>query len=92
MNAHGFTKHARKHWTTFLPTKVKELREDGQLEAALQAVGRRAQARVVELMTQGYRPHEAEEVARSELVMLPPEPGAGMEDWEIEELAKLERE
>ena len=92
MNAQGFTKQARKHWTTFLPTKVKELREAGQLEAALQAVGRRAQARVTDLMAHGYQQHEAEEVARAELVMLLPEPGAGLADWERKELAMLERQ
>ena len=92
MNAHGFSQQARRHWTQFLPTKVKELRQAGKLEASLQAVGHQAQARVTDLMAQGYRQHEAEEVARSELVMLPPEPGAGLADWERKELAMLERQ
>ena len=92
MNAQGFSQQARRHWTRFLPSKVKELREEGNLEASLQAVGRMAQARMTELMVQGYQQHEAEEVARAELVILPPEPGAGLADWERKELAKLERE
>ena len=91
MNAHGFSQQARRHWTRFLPSKVEDLRAEGKLQASLQAVGHQAQARVTELMSQGYRQHEAEEVARSELVLLPPEPGAGLEDWERKELAELER-
>jgi hypothetical protein len=43
-------------------------------------------------MNQGYQQHEAEEVARAEFILLPPEPGAGLEDWEAEELAELEAE
>ena len=92
MNAQGFSQQARRHWTRFLPSKVKELRSEGTFQASLQAVGAQAQQRVTELMSQGYQQHEAEEVARSELVMLPPEPGAGLEDWERKELAELERQ
>jgi hypothetical protein len=92
MSAQTYQAMARRHWTKWLPKKVAELRDQGQLEATLQAAGKLAQAKVLELMEQRYQQHEAEEVALAEYVLLPPERGAGAESWETEELAKLERE
>ena len=43
-------------------------------------------------MSVGYQTHEAEEVALPLFILLEPEPGAGQEDWEREELAEPERE
>lgn len=86
-----FKAKARKHWTKWLPEKVAQLKADGQLDAALQVAANLARARVDELMAQGYRRHEAEEVALSEFVLLRPEPAAGLEPWEREELAEKER-
>jgi hypothetical protein len=48
--------------------------------------------RALELMAQGYQPHEAEEVVLAEYILLAPEPGAELADWEVEEEAELERE
>ncbi|MBQ1764541.1 MAG: hypothetical protein IIZ92_16815, partial [Aquincola sp.] len=80
---------ARKHWTKWLPKKTAELKEAGQFEAATMTAGRQARERVDELMQQGYQLHEAEEVARSEFLLLKPEPDANEEPWERDELAQL---
>lgn len=92
MSAQTYAAKARKHWTKWLPKKVQDLKDSGQLEATLQAVGKATQHQVLELMQQGYRQHEAEEVALAQHVLLPPEPDAATEPWEREELASLERE
>ncbi|WP_298234419.1 hypothetical protein [uncultured Azohydromonas sp.] len=83
---------ARRHWTMWLPEKVRELKAAGELESELQAVAKMAMRRAQELMQQGYRPHEAEEVVLAEYILLSPEPGAEEEDWEREENARLEAE
>jgi len=82
---------ARKHWTTHLPKKVAELRQQGKLEAALQVAAKQAADRIQELQKSGYRQHEAEEVARAEFLILRPEPSAE-DDEEAAELRELERE
>ena len=79
---------ARKHWTQHLPSKVAELRQEGMLEQALQIAANQTQERILELMEQGYRHHEAEEVARAEFLLLPPEVDEAEDD---EELAEMER-
>lgn len=85
-----FLSQARKHWTTYLPAKVAALKAAGELEPALRAAAQAAQERLLELMALGYQAHEAEAVARAEHLLLPPEAGADVENWEREELAKLE--
>lgn len=82
---------ALKHWKEWLPNKVAELREQGELEGAIQAAAKAATQRVVELMQMGYQQHEAEEVALREFVLLAPEP-EGENDEEAIELARLDRE
>ncbi|GAB3376176.1 hypothetical protein [Azotobacter armeniacus] len=76
MSAQRFKAMARKHWTQWLPNRVKELKEAGELESTLQTAGINAQRRLLELMQQGYRAHEVEEVALAEFVLLRPEPEA----------------
>ena len=83
---------ARRHWTEWLPEKVKALKAAGELESELQAVAKMAMQRARELMEQGYRAHEAEEVVLAEYILLAPEPGAELADWEVEENARLEKE
>lgn len=92
MSALMYEAKARKHWTKWLPKKVASLKASGELEQALQAAGKLAQARVLDLMQQGYRQSEADEVAMAEYVLLRPESGAGMEPWEQKELADLEKQ
>lgn len=75
MSAMQFKEKARKHWSRWLPKRVKELQEAGELESTLQVAAANAQERLVELMGLGYRAHEAEEVALSEFILLRPEPG-----------------
>jgi hypothetical protein len=90
MSASRYAAMARKHWTTWLPKKVAALKADNQLDPTLQTVGKLAQERVLELMQQGFRQHEAEEVSLSELILLKPEHGANVATWEREEEAALE--
>lgn len=92
MSAQKYLALARKHWTKWLPERVRTLKADGTLEAELQTAARNAQRKVTELMEQGYRQHEAEEVALAEFVLLKPEPTAEMDPWERRELGKLDRE
>lgn len=73
MSAQRYRAMARKHWSQWLPERVKELKEIGQLEQTLLVAGTNAQRRVLELMGQGYKAHEAEEVALSEYILLKPE-------------------
>ncbi len=82
---------AMKHWKTWLPNKVAELKAAGEFEAAIQAAAIAATSRVVELMQMGYQQHEAEEVALREFVLLAPEP-EDEDDEEAIELARLDRE
>lgn len=91
VSAQTYSARARKHWEQWLPRKVADLKSQGQLEATLQAVGQRTQEQVLDLMGQGFKQHEAEEVALSENVLLRPENGAGVEPWERQEMATLER-
>lgn len=91
MSAQRYKAMARKHWSEWLPERVKELKADGILEQELTVAGMNAQSRVLELMQQGYKAHEAEEVALSEYILLPPEPPPE-DDWEAEEIAEMERE
>ncbi|MDM0051410.1 hypothetical protein [Variovorax sp. J22R115] len=92
MSAENYAAMARKHWTKWLPRKVAALKADGDLESTLQTVGKQAQARLLELMQQGFREHEADEVVRSEFIQLKPEHGADMEQWERSELDVMEAE
>lgn len=92
MSKENFASKIRRNLTQWHPALTKELRESGQFEATVQVRAKRAQERLLELMQQGYRDHEAEEVVNSEIVNLPPEAGAGLEPWERDELAKLEAE
>lgn len=73
MSAQRYKAMARKHWSQWLPERVKELKEAGELEPTLLVAGTNAQRRVLELMQQGYKAHEAEEVALSEFILLKPE-------------------
>lgn len=82
---------ARKHWEEWLPEKVKALKAEGKLNEALQGAANLAQTEIEHLMKHGYHEHEAREVALPQFIVLPPE-GDGLDDWEREELEKLERE
>ena len=73
MSAQRYKAMARKHWSQWLPERVKELKETDSLEPTLLVAGTNAQRRVLELMQQGYKAHEAEEVALSEFILLKPE-------------------
>ena len=73
MSAQRYKAMARKHWSQWLPERVKSLKEAGELESTLQTAAVNAQNLVLELMEQGYRAHEAEEVALSEFILLKPE-------------------
>lgn len=81
----------RRHWTTYLPQKVAELRAAGTLNEEIQGAARLAQAEIETLKKAGYQDHEAEEVALHRFVYLKPEPGAGIPKDQQAESAELER-
>ena len=91
MSVEEFKSKARRHWAEWLPQKVAELKAQGLLEQALQAAASNAQNKVNELQAQGFRPHEAQEVALSEFVLLPPEDGASETPQEREDALLRER-
>jgi uncharacterized iron-regulated membrane protein len=92
MSAPAFAAKIRQHWTKWHPKKVAALKADGSLDREIQAVAKRAQQQMLDLMEQGYRAHEAEEVVLAEVVLLPPEDDAALEPWERKELAEKESE
>jgi len=87
-----YSSRALKHWEKWLPKKVASLRAAGNLETELQVLGRKAFDRQQELMGQGFRDYEAQEVVLAELVLLKPEADAAVEPQERAELKKLEQE
>lgn len=82
---------ANKHWKEWLPNKVKELKREGKLNEALQGSANLAQDQISHLMQQGYPDWAAREVALKQFILLPPEDD-GLDDWEREEIAEMERE
>ena len=82
----------RRHWRTYLPKKVRELRANGTLNEEIQGTAKLAQTEFNSLKQQGYQDHEAEEVVLAKFVYLKPEPGADEPDWEREELAEMDRQ
>jgi hypothetical protein len=81
---------AREHWAEWLPEKTAELKKDGELNEATQVAASRAFNEISDLIQQGYRAHEAEEVALKRYILLPPEE-PDPDDWAEVERAELER-
>jgi len=90
MSVQQMASKARKHWTKWLPKKTAALKAEGIFSEATNGAAVAAQREIERLMEQGYRPHEAEEVALKAHVLLDPEPGADLEDWERKELGAKE--
>lgn len=91
MSANKYETMVRKHWAKWLPKRVAALKEAGDWDSTVQTVAKQTAAQVVELMGQGFRQHEAEEVALHERVLLKPEADADLEPWERAEMAKMEK-
>ncbi|WP_229509596.1 hypothetical protein [Massilia sp. CCM 8734] len=91
MNVATLAAKARKHWELWLPEKTEQLKLLGEWSEATQTAAIQAHRLIVELKTQGFQQHEAEEQALSLYILLTPEP-APTDDWEARELAELERE
>lgn len=81
---------ARKHWTKYLPNKVRELKAEGLLEDELHGVANLAQDEIETLQKAGYQEHEAREVVLPQLILLPPEEEE--DDEQARELAEMEAE
>ena len=79
---------ARKHWTKYLPNKVRELKAEGLLEDELHGVANLAQDEIETLQKKGYQEHEAREVVLRQLILLPQEE----DDEQARELAEMEAE
>lgn len=93
MSTIGLEAKIRRHLKEYRPREWKGLKDHGVLNETIQGRAKLAQDQINHLVQNlYYQPHEAEEVALREFVYLPPEPGAGMPDWEAEELAQKERE
>lgn len=83
---------ARAHWLRWLPQKCATLKREGRLREALQGAAKAAQDEMESLRQAGYRPHEAEEVALKNHILLTPEPGAGIPKDQLDEAAEKEAE
>jgi hypothetical protein len=82
---------AREHWEKWLPEKVKELRAEGSLQEAIHGAASLAQTEIDHLMKyQGYREHEAREVALPVFILLRPESSAEMSAEERRDHARAE--
>ena len=90
MSVQRMAARARDHWTKWLPKKVKSLKAEGIFSEATHGAAVMAQQEIERLQAQGYRPHEAEEVALKAHILLDPEPAADLEDWERKELGAKE--
>lgn len=82
----------RRHWTTYLPAKVRALKAESRLSDEILANARLAEAEIETLMKAGYQYHEAEEVALRTIVYVRPEPGAGIPPDQRAESEQLEAE
>jgi hypothetical protein len=91
MSVHELKTLARKHWEEHLPKKVQELRAAGELNDAIHGAAMLTQDEIDHLMKQGYREHEAREVALPMFILLPEEP-PDEDDEQARELAEMERE
>ena len=80
---------AAHHWRNFLPAMTSELKAASQWESRLRYVALAAHEEIKNLMDQGYKEHEAEEVVLPQLILLRPEPDAGPQ-WERDELQEME--
>lgn len=83
---------ARKHWTKWLPEKVRELKAEGKLDEVLTGAAQLAQKEIEFLMKYRHYPeHAANEVALKQFILLPPE-GDGVPADQQEELDAMEAE
>lgn len=83
---------ARKHWTTYLPSKTKELKRTGMFEVATQRAAEQAMNQIRSLMESGYQEHEAEEVARQQILLRPEADDLDVPADQKRELAQKERQ
>ena len=89
MNQQTLASKIRKHWTEYLPQKTAALKAAGEWDEAVQGAALAAKRLILDLQSQGYQAHEAEEVALHQFVLLPPE-SPEEDDWEAKELAQME--
>ena len=82
---------AREHWKEHQPTRFKELKSAGKLEAALKEAAERTHQEMSSLEAQGYRNHEAWEIVR-ERYLFPPQEAGLEEDEEPNPWRDLQRE
>lgn len=82
---------AREHWEEWLPNKAAELKLHGEWAEASETAAQQALDLIAQLVMQGYRDYEAEEVALKQYVLLTPEPPPE-DDWQEAELAQMEAE
>ena len=80
MNFQNWINDARLHWQEFLPTKYKELKENGKLDEALAEVAELTFSELNQLEESGYQHQDAWEMVR-ENYLFPPEE-AGLEEDE----------
>ena len=74
MNLIQMQSMVKKHWREFCPQKAKELKATGKLEAEAHRVSLLAQTKKAELLQEGYRDFEADEVITREILLANPEP------------------
>ena len=78
---------AAAHWMEFLPEKWAELVAEDRVDAELNLAARAAEKEIRQLMANGARLDEAEEIVLPTLILLPPE-----EQEEDEESREMEAE
>lgn len=76
---------AIRHWTMHRPQWVEELKEAGRLEEVAQSAADQATVEIDSLMATGFQRHEAEEVAMSQYITIPPTDDQAWQALETEE-------
>ncbi len=77
------------HWQEWLPIKWAELVAEDRVDEALNQAARAAEKEIRQLMAQGARLDEAEEIVLPTWILLPPEPEPE-DDWMAKEIAEME--
>ena len=85
----SLTAQAARHWKTWLPNKVADLKANGELEQALHGAAVLAHRQAQHLMQKlHYQEHEALEVVLSQFILLTPEPPDENDELEMEIAAR----
>ena len=83
-NLQNWVNLARNHWKEFRPKMYAALKQNGELESALQEAASKTFSEVSQLEDAGYQADEAFQMVREKYLILPEEPNNDQLDPETE--------